>query len=311
MFGPNAHYTPVTPGDYSHRSQYALDLVKRVKEKLTDLFHLQDYDLLFIPGPATVAMQTVIDSAHASITVLGDGKFDSRWKSMVEGRLYDEWGDYSYRALLYTMLETSQSRRENHDVPPLLYTDPPTPYHGIIVDAVSSFPFYPIPEHASVFVTTSCKQLGGPPGMGIVGVRKDAWHLFKGTVEAWSAWSASSYINIQNHRYDQFYTTAPINVLEVLDATLSQSFFDCQRHQIELVCDMLDEVLPKDMTIGERHCPVITIKRKEFDDRFPDIADMYQLYPETNPDSPYHIFTYSGHLLDYAQFAQSLKNHAR
>lgn len=295
MFGPNARYPLIQPKNYSHRSQYALDLVASVKSKLTTLFDLQDYDLLLIPGPATVAMQTVLDSCRFRVNVIGNGKFDNRWRDNAEENHLGTEGDSEPDdALLYCLLETSESRHtivnwatRGRDI--------------VIVDAVSAFPYYSIPEHASVFVTSSNKQLGGPPGISIVGVRRDCWSHFE-------YFRGSRYTSIRNHADAGFYTTAPINVLEVLDATLTYERLTEQTVQIEMASGMLNRALPPDITIGERRCPVITVKKEPFDAAFPGVAKQFDLYPETGNTDRYHIFTYSEALFDYERLAKAIND---
>lgn len=289
MFGPNAQYRAVYPREYCHRSNYATQLAAEIKQRLSDLFDLRGYDILLIPGPATVAMQTVLDSMSDAPWVIGEyGKFIKRWHSIADST----WGGEPIA--VYCRLETSLS---------LLCEGS---YHGItkeVVDAVSSFPYYPIQKESTIaFVTTSCKQLGGPPGFGIVGVRKDSWVHFD------NYGTRADYTNIHNHRHG-FYTTAPVNVLEVLETTLNEDYFKQQRAKIDGACELLDKAIPEDLTIGSRHCPVITIRRKEFDARYPDAGSKFQLYPENNPDSEtYHVFTYSEDIEDYQRLADYLKH---
>lgn len=290
MFGPNYEYTPVTPSIYCHRSKEFARMTKELKQRFVDLFGLGEYDIVFIPGPATVAMQTVIDSLPF-VDVIGSGKFADRWRGMAERHISDrpvsDWR-------LFVQLETSASALSG------FVGDSGLKKCNSVVDAVSAFPYYRLPENCDIFVTTSCKQLGGPPGLAIVGIRKTARVLFK------TDWD---YTTILNHIRDDFYTTAPVNVIEHLFWRLTENHVKDTNEKINGVCAMLDPVLPADVTMGNRLCPVITLDKKAFDERFPGVAKQWKLYPECRQDETdrYHIFTYSAPLSDYDRFAKELK----
>jgi aspartate aminotransferase-like enzyme len=298
MFGPNYTYAPVAPANFSHRSQHAAELVARVKNKLTRVYNLDDYDLLLVPGPATLAMQIVIDSLLDEAVVLTTGKFSHRWASMAD-RAWPMKRS-GPQCAIYCHLETSSSTIFEPDV------DTVRRYRGVIVDAVSSFPFYKLPKFTDVFVTTSCKQLGGPPGVAIIGVHKREWRLFGES-------GSLRYTDIFNHAGAHSFTTFPVNVLEVMDGGINYTQPINLHRTIEFACQALREVIPAEMFIGNQEiCPVLTVKRYEFDAMFPGVASRYQLYPETSPDyGYYHIFTYSENIPNYAELAATLKLNKR
>jgi aspartate aminotransferase-like enzyme len=296
MFGPNTHYNPQSPKEYCHRSKETLRLCASIKEKLTDLFQLQDYDLLLIPGPATVAMETVIRSCQLATLVYPfsgspDGKFDTRWE-----RIASENRSKRAGVILYCLFETSISEYRRN--PRLCLTAE----EKVIVDAVSAFPYYPLPDRCDVFVTTSCKLLSAPPGISIVGVKKGAWGMFYGS-------NSMSYFNIQNHRDEGFMTTAPVYVLEVLETHLEEASWDMQREYIDHWCAELAKVIPADIYIGDHTAPALTFDKAKFDARFPEVGEKFQLYPATKPHSKvYHVFTYSEPTEKYQQLIKELKS---
>jgi aspartate aminotransferase-like enzyme len=293
MFGPNTHYHPQEPQEYCHRSKETLRLCASIKEKLTELFDLQDYDLLLIPGPATVAMETVIRSCKNAVAAFGSGKFELRWNSMAYYHNLKFDTLQSRDTLVCCLFETSTSTYRGTGY----FRD----FGWHIVDAVSAFPYYPIPALADVFVTTSCKLLGAPPGISIVGVVKSSWEMFAES-------DSECYTNIQNHRGEGFMTTAPVYVLEVLERNLQEASFEAQRDHIHSVCRDIIEVIPAEICIGERMAPALTFDKAKFDARFPGIAEKFQLYPATKPESKtYHIFTYSEHIEKYQQLIKALK----
>ena len=62
-----------------------------------------------------------------------------------------------------------------------------------------------------------------------------------------------------------------------------------------------------ELAIGERVCPVLTLRRQEFDARFPGVADRYELYPGRAATDRYHIFTYSEKPERYERFCRELR----
>lgn len=291
MFGPNP-VPPVVPvPTHDHRSAKGVALRARVIAALQREFGLEEYDVLLLPGPATLAMQAVIETVGGDVWVDGTGRFADRWRSMagVAGVR-----PAAGRWVVSCLLETSGSERsvDGHLAPP----------DRRIVDAVSGFPFYSLPADTAIFVTTSNKLLGAAPGMAIIGVRQDVW----GIIGEPGRPGRFSYLDLRRHRGGQFLTTAPMPVLAQLEHTIPLWRTGKTIQQIADVCALLAGVIPPEIFIGERVCPVLTLDRAKFDARFPGVAARWELYPGTTVTDRYHVFTYSEAPHWYRAFAQEL-----
>lgn len=296
MFGPNTHYEARPPRFYSHRDQGFVALLDQVRAQFKAVFQLEGWDVLFIPGPATLAMQMVIQGlAVNELKVHGQGKFAQRWRATAQQvwRRHPEPG--SRIAHVYCLLETSASEVN------LAYNKLPWP---CVVDAVSGFPFYELPRNTAIFVTTSGKLLGAPPGVAIVGVWRDAWPMLQRSPEF-------LFTDLHQHRGTDSLTTLPPLVFEQLAWNLRRSFFDRQAQQIIAVSQALIAQLPPAMSLGQPVCPVITVRRDLFDARFPGVSQEFELYPGPSATDRYQIFTYSQREEDYAPFIERLANSYR
>jgi aspartate aminotransferase-like enzyme len=294
MFGPNP-VPPVVPvPTHDHRSAKGVALRARVIALLTREFGLEEYDVILLPGPATLAMQAVIETVGGSVDVAAQGRFADRWRSM---RLSPCYGAPPWT--VYCLLETSTSTGT--------LQPPPGPSLNI-VDAVSGFPFYPLPLDTAIFVTTSNKLLGAAPGLAIIGVRKDVWGVLENPKSEIRNPKSErfSYLDLRRHRGDQFLTTAPMPVLAQLEHTIPQWRTGKTVQQITDVCALLTGVIPPEIFIGERVCPVLTLDRAKFDARFPGVAARWELYPGSTATDRYHVFTYSEAPHWYRAFAQEL-----
>ena len=168
MFGPNTYTSHESKVEYSHRDRSFIDLFERVSNKFSDKFDLSDYDILFIPGSGTVGIESVFYSSKHPIKVIGHkGIFKTKWELFSQS--YSKDRERKSDIELFCQLETSESaifEKEN-----------------CIVDAISSFPYYLPPKTSNIFVTCTNKQLGGFPGLAIVGVKKNYWDHLKDSKE--------------------------------------------------------------------------------------------------------------------------------
>ena len=106
MFGPNAQPPDVPVTLTCHRSAAALAARWRVEARYHQLFGQTECALVWVPGPASLAMQAVLQSLRGPVRVLGDGRFPDRWRGMVrspESPLYPT-------VSVLRLLETSTSR---------------------------------------------------------------------------------------------------------------------------------------------------------------------------------------------------------
>ena len=169
MFGPNTYIDFPTSITHSHRDKEFMNTFEDLRDLFIDVFDLQDYDILFIGGSGTTAVEAVVWSMMNNIEIVGNGGvFRNKWERLV--KTYEKEGSSKYyREKLYCQLETSNSSYYEED--------------NCIVDAISSFPYYEIPKKTNIFITCVNKQLGGFPGLSIVGVKKSFWNRIKDTDE--------------------------------------------------------------------------------------------------------------------------------
>ena len=284
MFGPNTRLDEIVRVVGSHRDIHFANLLKRVRARFIDVFKLQDYDILFIPGNSSIGIEAVMHSLIHHVEVNGpDAKFTNRWEqvarrnSLVGKSKEDSWK-------FYCQLESSLSRVMQGDAD--------------IVDATISFPFYLIPPAAKIFITTTEKQLGCMAGMSIVGVRKDIWDDIDRRERGFD------YLNLRTYR-DKIPYSYNIYIFEELRYQLTIMNYVNIVSQIDVVSDMLVQAIGENNLIGEIKCPVITVKKQAIP---LNLAKDYELYAIHDEMSPYYqIFTYSEHIDVYREFADAVK----
>ena len=284
MFGPNTtcEFLAVSK---CHRDKAFLKIFRNCQELFKKVFNLEGYDILFIPGSATVGVEALMYSLKSKVKVVGpEGTFKKRWEEMAR--------EYNYRPGTFQQfgcrLETSTSIFAGFG-------------DDVIVDAISSFPFVSISENCPAFVTCSNKLLGSFPGLAIVGVKKDKWGLFRDA-------NQMSYLNLA--RYKEFSdkaqtpSTAPTHLFEHLEGVLENLDVERLRRKINTNSDTIVECLGKENFKGSTRGPVLTLSKHLIP---PHLAEKYELYGINNPDSDnYQIFTYSEKAEDYLRFAQDL-----
>lgn len=285
MFGPNRQIRPTD--STSHRTEESVAVIEQVRDLLTERFNLQDYDLLFIPGSGSTGVEAVIESVYSRVTVNGnpDGKFTKRWKEVAITKATTKNTSKYDEVTLVCQLETSLS--EHQAIP------------ADIVDAISSFPFYPIPETAQIFITSSNKMLGALPGLAIVGVRKDAWHLVRPR-------EYFSMLNLWMYKNNPIPVTMPIHTFEVLrDRLVDEDHFNKMSNNIKIVCNMITGFFKPTDIIGDHEGPVMTIKKEAIPD---EIAKKYRLYGYNSDSHYYQIFTYSNEFNRYKEFIDDINS---
>ena len=74
--------------------------------------------------------------------------------------------------------------------------------------------------------------------------------------------------------------------------------------RVDLVSDMIVDVLGPNSILGERRCPVITVRK----DCLPEeLAKRWELYSKPILGGVYQIFTYSCEVSAYEQFCSDLR----
>lgn len=285
MFGPNTIISDNLNISYSHRDKKFFDLYKEVQELFQTKFNLQDYEIVFIPGSGTVGMEAIISSLNCKLVTIGHrGKFYHRWNDLVnkyKSKKPIEEGNLAVR------LETSNSSVNSFE-------------NLLIVDAISSFPFYDL-KKPKFFVTCSNKLLGGFPGLSIVGIRKDSHYLIKED-------NTFSYLNLNTYleysKNNQLPTTAPTHLFESFKRTLINFDINKLREKIYRNSDIIRKVIPTKFFIGDIVCPVLTFKKEAISEQ---IAKKYELYGINSSSDYYQIFTYSDYDINYINFAKDVQ----
>lgn len=277
MFGPNTIIDENVHNTSSHRDTVSVNLVKTTTQKLKRVFNWQNYDLLYIPASGSFAVEAVLWSIGHSVSIKGiKGRFYDRWEATIKHTNKHIGSNKDYKYSMGCQLETSRSYLNQ------TYVD--------IVDAISAFPFYNLPN-APVFVITVNKLLGCLPGLSIVGVRKDWWHNIKTTNE-------QSVLSLRSYK-DNMPMTYPIHIFkQLLDKLSDPTYLLDIKNNVMRVCSFLCDVIGKNKFMNEIRCPVLTFKRDGITQEF---AKKWELY---NSGGFYQIFTYTEHWDKYLKFAK-------
>lgn len=286
MFGPNSYFSDSVRIHSSHRDKEFFDQFKELRELFTLKFGLEDYDVLFIPGSATVGIEAIMYSMNYRLKIIGnEGHFREQWTSMLKNYLRDE----SFpETEMFCRLESSNS----------------TPFYkeNGVVDAVSAFPYYDIPKGTKAFCTCLNKQLSSYIGLAVVCVKRDEWKNF---VDG----DVCSYLNLARYKKfaEQFQipSTAPTFIFEHFIKVLKNLNLDQFRERIDRVSDLICSNIPEEYLIGDRRCPVITIKKEAFGEG--SLAEKYNLYGYWLKKPTYRIFTYTSPYEDYEEFIRQYK----
>ena len=240
MFGPNTYFFDNVQIHYSHRDPAFLNLYAQTSRLFIEKFALQDYDVLFIPGSATVGIEALFFSLKGNIRMIGhDGVFTRRWTDL--GRTYEKPRAKTFD--MFCLFETSCSETFSSE--------------NCLVDAVSAFPYYDIPRNTLAFVTCLNKQLGSYIGVSVVCVRKNFWeNLLDDT--------AMSYLNLARYkRYSEICqtpSTAPTYIFEHFLNCLETFDLAQLRARIDAVSEIVLDAVGPENIIGEAHAPAITLK---------------------------------------------------
>lgn len=286
MFGPNRYFTDDVKINYSHRDKVFFDLYEKVNELFVKKFELYDYDILFIPGSATIGIEAVMFSMDYKLSFIGnEGAFKERLQNLYSN--YAENKSNRNKAEMYARLETSISK--------------PFEKEGCLIDAVSAFPYYSIPKDTKVFITCLNKQIGSYIGLSVVGVKRSEWNC---CIDE----TVFSYLNLKRYLSyklsNQTPHTTPTHIYEHLYKVLKD--FNLEQHcdNINKVSDLICSKIPSEFIVNERRCPVITINKNAFSD---EIARKNDLYGFWTGRPYYQFFTYTQPFQDYVDFFNSIK----
>lgn len=287
MFGPNTYFEDKVNICYSHRDKIFFDLFEEVRRRFSDTFHLEDYDILFIPGSGTIGVESVMYSFEQGIRVIGvDGTFKTRWTEFAKNRPKRK---HSKTFEMFCLLETSCSTN--------FYKE------GCIVDAISGFPYYDIPADTVAFITCLNKQLGSYVGLSVVGVRKDKWDLFIDDREM-------SYLNLARyksyHSINQAPSTSPTFIYEHLNKVLKSFDLEKFRSRLDTVSEMIVDTVGEQNIIGNKKGPVITLKNGVVPD---ELARKHDIYGYWAGRPNFQMFTYTQSIDCYSSFLKELRTY--
>lgn len=268
MFGPNTALSMLTSVESSHRGQGFQRLFSKVSTQLTRRFSLQDFDLLMIPGSSTFGMECLVWSFKGRLNVVGnpEGRWIQRWSSLVElHQSPSSQSEASDCIDLSCAFETSISGVD-------LGT-------GGIVDAVSSFPYFDLPDAAIAFVTCPNKLLGALAGFSIVGVKKSQWHRFASS-EVFSTLNLSRYLEYS--KLNQTPSTPPVAAIASLARSLSSLDVQGMRDVVRLRGKEILSAVGEDNIIGSAFGPVLNIHERAFAGGIVEDFELYRgsAYPE-------------------------------
>lgn len=231
--------------NFSHRSDEFKKLYKQTKDKLRLMLNIPDeYNILFIQGSGTSAIETVLSSLDSQLYpyVVKSGIFGER-ADIIANRYsiasyYSNIGKYLY----YCQFETSQSQYTNLDN---MYDK----YDLVIVDSVSSLGFYDLPK-ADIIIGSSSKILGGLPVMGIVLYNKKAEGYFR---------NKGDYLNIIKYiEYDKSNQTPHTSLIPQILSLNNSLGKLITKQEIERNCHVFEGL--KEYIVGDNICPVLILK---------------------------------------------------
>ena len=284
-FGPNAELNFSVQLRGSHRDSSFRNLYRETVDMMKEAYQLKDFDLLFLPGGGTLGVEAVISSSLTPVSVVGcDGVFKSRWMEMAS--LHNQ--RKSGKTLeMSCHLETSVSRAQDLRTP--------------LLDVVSSFPYYSIPDTCDVFALASNKQLNALAGLAIVGVRKSkAGEYFKPAELSYL--SLSRYFDYASN--DEIPSTVGTYLFDSLLQGAQNFNLEKHRARIDFICKEFVGVFGAEMFVGDINGPVLTIKSEAIS---PDLAGRWTLYEKTSPIPSFQIFTYSSPEENYLKFLNEVR----
>ena len=301
MFGPNKNYQ-------NHRSEESQKLIADVKSRIEELTK-NEYDILFVPGSSSMGMELILGDLSTFFELdptPGHGKFRARWRDI--SRMYrhrktigfygsgghDHYGtghgfNHQPRLTVKCAFETSISYF--------------SPGPAGILDAVSSWPYYPIPDQTNIFITCSNKQLGAGPGISIIGVRKSFWEKFQ------SPQALGPYFGLHHLKDNPIPFTMPIDIFAKMKESLTDSALQAVNNDIAANSKIITDCFDREDIVGNLVAPTISIKKEAIP---LELAKRWHLYTSKSAvEGPtYQFFTYARETYYFLTFAEELKQWA-
>lgn len=251
MFGPNPTVSASRVCSH-HRDGGFKKLLLECIQLFKSHFDPNDiFDVLPLSGSGTFGIESVIYSIKGVVDVQDYHEdFAGRILQMVYANGDHDMHNGSHD--LYVQYETSISKLNTICQKKGL----------LIVDAVSSFPYYPLDTLVDVAITVSSKQLGGIPGIVFVLVRKSVWSSFESR--------PYSCLDLKSHKKyaEQGMTQNTPNVDALVSVCEVLREFDLAnlRRRIDAAREILCRLLPTSCIIGEG--PVLSIVKDVLSVRF-------------------------------------------
>lgn len=288
MFGPNKTLDFSGKIESHHREPLFMDVISEIKEVFKAKFNISDdYEVIVITGSGTLAVESFIFSTLKKLNLVGiNGEFKSRWTKLLEH--HGKMGS-STDLPFCVQLETSVSGVNKIE----------NPY---FVDAVSAFPYYDIPEGTKAWVTVTSKILGSAPVLGVLVFKKEI-------LDDLISEDVFTYLNVRRMYNSSLinqthHTPAMALYIDFLEK-LKDFDLEATRKQIDRNSDLIVEALGEDNIVGEKRCPVITVKSGVIPQ---DLCMKYNLYGSHIESHLIQIFTYAESDESYENLARELKN---
>ena len=235
---------------FSHRSDEFRAVYQKTSLLLSELSGYKN--VIFTQGSASSAIETVLSSTLSEdtfVAVVVNGEFGKRAAKTAayyskNVKVYDDLSKIGDEEVCFVVqFETSNSHY--NDLTKFKFSG------KLIVDAVSAFPYYPIPQ-ADFLITSSSKQLQGLPAMGIV-FYNDLPKLIQ----------RSDYLNLSKYvEYGQRQETPHTSLMpQFFSLYESLKSFDLKsfRDMVRLNSVALTKGLEK-FIVNEKETPVVTLR---------------------------------------------------
>ncbi|CCN97736.1 hypothetical protein [Vibrio nigripulchritudo] len=271
MFGPNYNCDYRIHIADHHRSNSFCSIYDSTVSRFREKFNIsKNKEVLILSGSGTQSIAVLFNSMNNPLSIRGINGF---FKQRLETLSYQRKEDLSLPVITCKVqYETSASKL--NDV------------NGIhFVDAVSSFPYYDIPDSTPVWLTVSSKLLGGLPVISILVIDRE--FLFENITnrgDLLGLWNV--YVNSKK---GQTPFTPQMGALIDLNNRLEKFSISSLRNSIKNTCEFINNHVSSDFIIGEKVAPSIIIHRSYFDEK---AIKMFNLYPSKIKDYV-QVFTYS------------------
>lgn len=277
MFGPN--HKP----RYHHREPYFEKMYSNLVKTFRDTFGVSD-DFLVLPitGSGTLSLEMVLNNIKCGITFKNtEFEFGKRLS-----KLY-------HKDSCFSTVEAEAEAEVQYETSESILNVSSKEKNIRIMDCVSSFPFYQVPEDVDIWVTVNSKQLKCSPGISFIVIRKSILDYIED--ESFSYCSLARYINYAT--FNQTPNTPAINIFEETLNSIKKFNIEKQRKLIKFRREQLQNLFGVEGGTG----PVFTLENNE---KVKKIKEKWNLYGKNNTQ----LFLWSGTNKEYEDFIKGVKN---